>query len=306
MKCEVSLRLLEESVDGELAGHEAGQISSHLSVCSLCASELAALTAEQELLGRYDSDIHVPTSMWEAVSVRTILTSEEHASHDFFRARFANLFRNRLTRFSFAGATALVLVAVIVGVAYMSRLNRRSPRNQITQSQVNDRFIPNSIVPKPQVGALEQPGPVRNNSAVPATSRHAKHFASRTPARSNQPDVLSSQFAYADLADRDTAKHLEQSQNLLRSVRNFPVPDNDDEIDISYDKALSRRLLSENVILRREAEMRANLPARMLLSDLEPFLLDIANLPDQPTAGELRIIKERVKKTEIVAALLSY
>ena len=119
--------------------------------------------------------------------------------------------------------------------------------------------------------------------------------------------MLSTDFGYQDIDDRDTAKHLEQTQNLLRSIRNVSLGDNNDqEIDVTYDKALSRRLLNENIVLRRDAEMKAKFPAKSLLSDLEPFLIDIANLPDHAKPNEVRIIKERVQRTEIVAALIGY
>ena len=106
--------------------------------------------------------------------------------------------------------------------------------------------------------------------------------------------------------EQDTAKHIEQSKMLLRSIKNVQIPDTDDEIDVTYDKALSRRLLNENVVLRRDAEMKAKFPTKTLLADLEPFLIDIANLPDRARSEDVRVIKERVQKTEIVAALLDY
>jgi hypothetical protein len=121
-----------------------------------------------------------------------------------------------------------------------------------------------------------------------------------------QSDVLSSDFGVQDIEDQETAKHIEQTQNLLQSIRNVKLNDNDVEIDVSYDKALSRRLLNENIVLRRDAEMKAKYPTKMLLSDLEPLLIDIANLPDQAKPEEVRVIKERVQKTEIVAALIGY
>jgi hypothetical protein len=52
--------------------------------------------------------------------------------------------------------------------------------------------------------------------------------------------------------------------------------------------------------------MKAKFPTKTLLADLEPLLIDIANLPDRARAEDLRAIKERVKKTEIVAALVDY
>jgi hypothetical protein len=122
----------------------------------------------------------------------------------------------------------------------------------------------------------------------------------------HQSDVLSSDLGYLDIDERDTAKHIEQTQNLLRSIRNFSVSDGDEEIDVTYDKALSRRLLNENVVLRRDAEMKAKFPTKSLLADVEPFLIDIANLPDHARPEDVRVIKERVQKTEIVAALMGY
>ena len=125
------------------------------------------------------------------------------------------------------------------------------------------------------------------------------------PIHTDNPGVLSTDVGL-DLDEQETAKHIEQTENLLRSIRNVPVSDSDDEVDISYDKALSRRLLIENVVLRRDAEMKAKFPTKTLLADLEPLLIDIANLPDRAKPDDLRAIKARVQKTEIVAALVDY
>jgi len=125
------------------------------------------------------------------------------------------------------------------------------------------------------------------------------------PIHTDNPGVLSADLGN-DLDDQETANHIEQTENLLRSIRNVSVSDTDDEVDVSYDKALSRRLLIENVVLRRDAEMKAKFPTKTLLADLEPLLIDIANLPDRAKPDEVRAIKERVQKTEIVAALVDY
>jgi len=144
------------------------------------------------------------------------------------------------------------------------------------------------------------------NVAVIGGRPKSKRLIEIKRTRIDQTDVLSSDFGYQDVDDQDTAKHLEQTQNLLRSIRNVQLNDSDQDIDVSYDKALSRRLLNENIVLRRDAEMKAKFPTKALLSDLEPFLIDIANLPDQAKPDDVRAIKERVKKTEIVAALIGY
>jgi hypothetical protein len=139
----------------------------------------------------------------------------------------------------------------------------------------------------------------------PEKTRIRKPIVKPIPKPDN-PGVLSSDLAYVDLDEQDTFHHLEQTQNLLRSFRNATVSDGDEEIDVTYDKALSQRLLNENVVLRRDAEMKAKFPTKTLLADLEPLLIDIANLPDHARPEEVRAIKERVDKTEIVAALIEY
>ena len=63
------------------------------------------------------------------------------------------------------------------------------------------------------------------------------------------------------MEERDTASHLEQAQNLLLSFRNIKYSDTDEEVDVSYEKSESRRLLSENIMLRREAESSGKFPA---------------------------------------------
>jgi hypothetical protein len=152
---------------------------------------------------------------------------------------------------------------------------------------------------------LPDPPPVivqrqeRNEKTVTQIRRIKK------PIHTDNPGVLSTDVGF-DLDEQETAKHIEQTENLLRSIRNVPLSDTDDEVDVSYDKALSRRLLAENVVLRRDAEMKAKFPTKTLLADLEPFLIDIANLPDRAKPEDLRAIKERVQKTEIVAALIDY
>ena len=121
----------------------------------------------------------------------------------------------------------------------------------------------------------------------------------------DNPGVISTDLGF-DIDEKETAKHIEQTENLLRTIRNYSVADSEEEIDVTYDKALSRRLLIENVVLRRDAEMKAKFPTKTLLADLEPLLIDIANLPDHAKPEEVRAIKERLQKTEIVAALVEF
>ncbi|HEY7181601.1 MAG TPA: hypothetical protein VIC84_09290 [Blastocatellia bacterium] len=107
----------------------------------------------------------------------------------------------------------------------------------------------------------------------------------------------------ASLFTPETIRHFEKAQLMLRSFRNASASKTSSAPDLAYEKQLSRRLLYQNILLRRDAEMKGNLPTEEALSNLEPFLLDIANLPDNPSSGELGGIKERLRRTELIASL---
>jgi hypothetical protein len=107
----------------------------------------------------------------------------------------------------------------------------------------------------------------------------------------------------ASLFTPETIRHFEKAQLMLRSFRNASAAKSLAATDLAYERQLSRRLLYQNILLRRDAEMKGNLPAEEALSSLEPFLLDIANLPDNPSRGELGGIRERLQRKELIASL---
>jgi len=114
---------------------------------------------------------------------------------------------------------------------------------------------------------------------------------------SDQPLVAASLFT------PETIRHFEKAQLMLRSFRNASAAKSLAATDLAYERQLSRRLLYQNILLRRDAEMKGNLPAEEALGSLEPFLLDIANLPDKPSSGELGDIRERLRRKELIASL---
>lgn len=284
MKCEVCLARLEEYFDGELPAADREQVSAHLMACGICAAEFESLSAEQELFARYDRNVEVPPFLWTRIAARMPVAHR----------RFFDLFSVR----SFAGGVAIVLLAITIGLLYLTADNA----DQIGNDQRTDSG------PKP---ASSPPAPKSERELLaskPKPRRRVKPAIKPAVKRDalDQSGVWSTELVFLDIDERDTARHIEQTEMLLRSMRNFPVSDSDEEIDVSYDTALSRRLLNENIVLRRDAEMKAKFPTKTLLADLEPFLLDIANLPDHARPEEVRAIKERVQKTEIVAALVGF
>ena len=314
MKCETCLNLLEEYIDGELVAHEAEQVNAHLITCARCASEFDTLFAEQEIYARYDRSLDISPTLWNSVAAaiaqegRRINSSRRFSLRDWV----AGVFAAPSFGVSFAAAM-VVLVALVIGVVYL-RTQRQQPKQGAvaTRNKVGPNEPSNigDAVKQPTLGKSSSPTGTKPNylqtrGPIKAAPISAMSLAKKSDV-ANQSDVLSSDSADSDLEDQDTARHIEQAQNLLRSFRNLQVSDDADEVDVSYEKALSRRLLNENVVLRRDAETSGKFPVKTLLSDLEPFLIDIANLPDKTAADDLRVIKERVNKTEIVAALQGY
>jgi hypothetical protein len=227
-------------------------------------------SAEQELFARYDRELAVPADLWDGIEEQIVPA------------------RQTSVRWWMGIAAGLVLTIGVLSVFLLTHKSETIASVQLP----NDRPVVPVVIKSELAQAGVKPGKDSKNK--------------RKRIVPDNPGVLSSDVAYADLDEQETAKHIEQTENLLRSFRNYSVSDTDDEVDVSYDKALSRRLLIENVVLRRDAEMKAKFPTKTLLADVEPLLIDIANLPDRAKPEDVRAIKERVQKTEIVAALLDY
>ena len=303
MKCDDCLNLLEVYLDGEAGERNREHVREHLMKCAGCTSAFEALTAENELFARYDRELEISPAVWNGIAAR-ITTDANRAtqSKSSFSEWFAGLFAMPSFRFAMP-AVALALIAIVVGVAYFRTRPQSPPVDQVAVNK------PTPVAPSGSGGQQQVAVPVDVNDKEAtkpefvATNR--KRPAVKRPS-DDRPEILFTDAAYSDMEDKDTATHLEQAQNLLISVRNIDVSDDDQEVDVSYEKAESRRLLNENIVLRRDAEMAGKFPAKSVLGSLEPFLIDIANLPDKAPAKDLRQIRDRVQKTEIVAELRGY
>ncbi len=104
-------------------------------------------------------------------------------------------------------------------------------------------------------------------------------------------------------AETLTARHVEQSELLLRAFRNARADEPSAGIELSYEKRRAQQLLYQNIVLRREAAAAGNVQVAALLDSLEPILLDIANLPAHAQVEDVRAIKARVQRQNLVALL---
>ena len=307
MKCNECLNLIEQYIDGEAPERDAEQVSAHLITCANCAREFETLTGEQEIYARYDRELEIPQSMWGVIAARTAV---EHSaigtrSRSGLRQWFAGLFTLPRFGFAFSSAMAVLIVAVAAGVIYLRNHRDQNPPFIAGRNNVNPLAPPTKPTEVANPGAIGTGKPLIPPLANPANTSKVNQPARKKSFAGDQGGVLFTDAAYTDIEDRDTASHLEQAQNLLLSIRNIKS-DDDEEIDVTYEKSESRRLLNENIVLRRDAEIAGKFPAKSVLGSLEPFLIDIANLPDKAPAPDVREIKERVQKTEIVAELRGY
>ena len=211
-------------------------------------------------------------------------------------------------------AAAAIIVMAIAGAWWLAVRNTSSDKLQAVARMPE-------WLPLPGERLMNAPGP--DTSWVKTQTPTGEHFSvtpvkliKRTPPErvtphqtvpdSEMPGV--SELAMASpitnpFVDAETAKHIERAQVLLRSFRNT---EGNAEFDLAYERQSSRRLLSHNVVLRRDAEAKGNMPVQDLLGSLEPFLLDIANLPDAPSRDDVKTIKTRMEKKEIITALQVY
>ena len=163
--------------------------------------------------------------------------------------------------------------------------------------------------------AVAPPAKEHENAAIVAVAPKVPRKIHRKPSAETLADnsgdidsdlVAEHQPLINPFIDIETARHIERAQLLLRSFRNTRDSGSQPDPDLSYEKQQSRGLVYKNILLRRDAEAKGNMPAEELLGSLEPFLLDIANLPDRPSNADVRSIKERMQKKEIVSALQIY
>jgi len=139
-----------------------------------------------------------------------------------------------------------------------------------------------------------------------AAADDASGLVNAALANASAVSVVTSDARLLDPEEKDVARHVEQTQMLLRSFKNVRPSDDTNTVNVAYERNLSRKLLAENTTLKLDAETRGDKDTRQVLDSIEPFLLDIANLREEPSREEVRSIKERVTKNDIIAALQVY
>jgi hypothetical protein len=218
-----------------------------------------------------------------------------------------------LTMKPLSAAAVLALVLLAIGWWTWQRRQATGP------SPIIPDIATGTPEPRPKVGSPKVESPkVESHDGFIAKTRKPDVLSDRRmsvhPVRRDAPgdervvdDVVSSApdqyLIAASLFTPETIRHFEKAQLMLRSFRNESASKSLSAPDLAYERQVSRRLLYQNILLRRDSEMKGNMPAEEALSNLEPFLLDIANLSDHPSPVELGGIRERLQRKELIASL---
>lgn len=301
-------------IDGELPPLEIAEVKRHLKDCSDCSAAHESFLLFRSQLSNYASNVN-------AAAVDAALAKIISPRGKYDAPAVSRGWRERLAAFGFGGtatprfaaAAALVVLAVTIGIVALllkrpvSELAYVSPSTPTagTPDQVSDAR-------KPQVQK-----PVSGQPATPP----AKPKPAQTPARNvpraprRRPDTAPNYSAIEDNVATNnqslesaeveliTARHLEQSELLLRAFRNVKSANGGKAPEIRYERQRAQKLLYQNMLVRREADAKGDVQVSALLGSLEPILLDIANLSDKPRNEEVVAIKDRVERKSLVPLL---
>ncbi|PYS74154.1 MAG: hypothetical protein DMF69_02650 [Acidobacteria bacterium] len=309
--CTENISLL---IDGELDAVETRALERHLVNCLECQEARADFLSLRSQLTDFPVSFQ-PVAQREALA--RILGKEQGERRP----------RPRGWRWAFnppvAAFASLLILAVVFALLVYPRLkskpetsvevasgggdNRSNRRTSVPTSSPAPQGTPKKATPKksPAPATGEKKIQIKKSTPIfdPQPDNIAKNVATETGDTSD-PDISNSngRVRSAD-AETMTAIHLQKAELLLRSFRNVRTNKSGSVADVSYEKKSAQQLVFQNMMLRREADAAGDAQVSSLLESLEPILLDIANLPAKPRRDDVRVIKDRVERKNIVPLL---
>jgi hypothetical protein len=290
-------------IDGELTPVEAREVERHWLNCAECEQLRADFLNLRSQIASFE------TSLQPAVqnrALKKILTPERRVPAGGLKWGFGTQ--------AVAFATLLIVGTIIGLVLYQSSNTREQVPKQLAAAGQTPSPAPTASVeknpppeasPEPTRGT-EQPAPHKDDKETKNPRRTPSTPIKRPLVREPKPGE---QFAAAPEPARSadaqtmTAMHFEKSETLLRAFRNIRLNEPGTAAEVSHERQRAQQLIYQNMMLKREADATGDVQISSLLDSLEPILLDIANLPDQPDEESVRVIRERVERKNIVALL---
>ena len=283
-------------IDGELSPAEARDVERHLVMCVQCAEARADFLSLRSQIASFESPVP-PVVHNRALAKILSPRSRERTAASFGVA----------WKWTAIGFASILIVAVSIFL-----ISSKQPQQVAVNGSGNKPAAVSSPTPAP---ASEPSQPETNdkqkNSGAPARPQTPrKSPIVREPKPGEQFAAIPERVRPADAApvrpadaQTLTAIHFERAETLLRAFRNVRLDRPDSATEVSYERNRARQLIYQNMMLRREADASGDVQISSLLENLEPILLDIANLPDKPADDAVRVIRERVERKNIVALL---
>jgi len=304
MNCDCTEKI-SSLIDGELPPQDARELERHLLTCSECQE------AKSDFLNLRTQIADFPVS-FKPVAQREALTrilgKQKVPARKVWRWAFNP---------AVAALASLLIIGVVLTLLVYPRLKSNPASNPEIASHNSNR---NNQTPKsgPAAGGngqLNNQRPAAPKKSPPPAQEKNKVVPNkkRPPlAFEPQPDniALNTSEASGDTervrsadAETMTAIHFQKSELLLRSFRNVRPGKPGASPELEYEKKLAQKLIYQNMMLRREADASGDAQVASLLESLEPILLDIANLPANARPADVKTIKDRVERKNIVALL---
>jgi transcription initiation factor TFIIIB Brf1 subunit/transcription initiation factor TFIIB len=279
-------------IDGELTTAEAREVERHLVGCGECQQLRADFLNLRNQIIKFESSLQLTV---QNRALKKILATPRRAPARGFAWGFGA---------SAVAFATLVIVAAIIGLLYKS-----------SNTGTNDKHLAVQQTQTPAPSASVQQKPDSEPSPTPNKEETAPR-RSPSPAPAKKPLVrepkpgeqfasipsVSDPMRSAD-AQTMTALHFEKSETLLVAFRNVRMNEPNAVAEVAYERKRAQQLVLQNMILRREADAAGDVQISSLLENLEPILIDIANLPDKPDKDAMRVIRQRVERKNIVPLL---
>jgi len=307
MHCD-STEKISSLIDGELTPAEVRELERHLLTCAACQEARVDFINLRNQLTAVEISFN-PVAQREALA--KILGNDKTGPRS----------RKSGWRWAFNPAVAAAAMILLVGTVIALFVYPKLKPNNPTSGEIASGNKPNRPAPvaSPSVQRSQQTGNGQNKPA-PKSSPVPNNERSKTPNKKRVPVVVeppqdniarnttkqddpnaTAPIRSAD-AETMTAIHFQKSELLLLSFRNVRL-NKSGRSELGYEKRLAQQLVYQNMLLRREADAAGDAQVSSLLESLEPILLDIANLSDRAKQDDVRVIKDRVERKNIVALL---
>jgi hypothetical protein len=312
--CGITQEKLIDLIFDEVDPASRESLLAEINRCPDCLREYQSMSQAMQTVDRAIEATTPPESFWPVYETRLRERLADASAFGFWRRWVEKLSGFLPQQVQLKAAFALGLLTLIVAGWMLLGHGNRTPDTgriaDVPKEKTQPSPKPSQPVQAPDliVKTSEVSGQKRPSHAKPSPRRKdpvVKPPFVETPAETEiAVNTMPAPSEATSILGPDAIRHFEKAQMLLRSFRNSN--DQDPATDLNYERQASRKLVYQNILLRRQAEAKGFLPAEEMLGQLEPLLLDIANLPEKASRDEVKSIKDRIARQELVAALTPY